>query len=102
MPKWATVTVTDDEGRRHSMDVQAESVYDAAHIFVSSAKSQQAATLAEATTRFEPWQQSLRLFAPARSTEWKGRSCRKGWIVSRREELKGPKGLLFNQRATLD
>src|SRR5690349_4672508 len=35
------MTVIDDEGRRHSMDVQAESVYDAAHVFVSSAKSQQ-------------------------------------------------------------
>ena len=46
MPNWATMTVTHNETRRHSMDVQAESVYNAAHIFVSSAKkSQQTAML---------------------------------------------------------
>ena len=100
MPKWATVTVTDDEGRRHSMDVQAESVYDAAHIFVSSAKSQQAAMLPgrvplpTVATIFE-------VVCAGKIYRVEGKKLQK-WIVSRREELKGPKGLLFKQRATLD
>ena len=34
------------EGQRHSLDIQAESTYDAAHIYVSTAKSQAAAMLA--------------------------------------------------------
>jgi hypothetical protein len=38
--KWCTVTVTDAEGRRHSVDVQAVSTYDAAHIYVTHAKAQ--------------------------------------------------------------
>lgn len=30
--KWCTVTVTDSEGKRYSVDVQATSSYDAAHL----------------------------------------------------------------------
>lgn len=99
MPKWATVTVMDGEGRRHSRDVQAESVYDAAHIFVSSSKNQQGAmplggvpppTLA---TVFEG-------VCDGKIYRVEGTNLQK-WIVKRREELKGPKGLLFKQRPTL-
>jgi hypothetical protein len=32
--RWCTVTVTDPDGRRHSVDVQATSTFDAAHLFV--------------------------------------------------------------------
>ncbi len=100
MPKWATVTVTDDEGRRHSMDVQAESVYDAAHIYVSSAKSQQAAMPPgkvpppSSTTVFE-------VVCDGKVYRVEGMKLQK-WILKRREELKGPKGLLFKQRPALD
>jgi hypothetical protein len=31
--KWCTVTVTDREGRRYSVDVNAGSSYDAAHLY---------------------------------------------------------------------
>jgi len=36
--RWCTVTVTDQEGRRHSVDVQATSTFDAAHLCVVEAK----------------------------------------------------------------
>ena len=35
---WATVTVTDGAGKRYSLDVEAESTYDAAHLFLTKAK----------------------------------------------------------------
>src|SRR5262245_33141433 len=37
--RWCTVTVTDAEGRRHSVDLVADSSYDAAHLFVAQARS---------------------------------------------------------------
>ncbi len=40
MGKWCTVTLLDKDGRRHSLDVNAESSYDAAHLYVTHAKSQ--------------------------------------------------------------
>jgi hypothetical protein len=36
--QWATVTVTDSSGKRYSLDVEAESTYDAAHLFLTKAK----------------------------------------------------------------
>ena len=35
MGKWCTVTVTDGEGKRYSVDVNAESSYDAAHLYLT-------------------------------------------------------------------
>ena len=53
--KWCTVTVTDPTGRCHSLDVLAESTYDAAHLFVVEAKQERAAVLPTPTlaTLFE-------------------------------------------------
>jgi hypothetical protein len=47
--------VTDAEGRRHSVDVQATSLLDAAHLFVVEAKKQRAVGLPKPTlaTMFE-------------------------------------------------
>ena len=39
--RWCTVTITDPDGRRHSVDVQATSTFDAAHLFVVEAKKGQ-------------------------------------------------------------
>jgi hypothetical protein len=36
--RWCTVTVVDSEGRRHSLDLRAGSLYDAAHIYVCHTK----------------------------------------------------------------
>src|SRR5208337_4464511 len=43
--RWCTVTVTDQQGRRHSLDVRATSTYDAAHLYVAHAKQNPAAHL---------------------------------------------------------
>jgi len=37
--RWCTVTVIEQSGRRHSVDVVASSTFDAAHIFVTHAKA---------------------------------------------------------------
>jgi len=53
--RWCTVTVTDPDGRRHSVDVQATSTFDAAHLFVVEAKKERAVGLPKPTlaTMFE-------------------------------------------------
>jgi hypothetical protein len=43
--RWCTVTVTDQQGRRRSLDVRATSIYDAAHLYVTHAKQNRAANL---------------------------------------------------------
>ena len=43
--RWCTVTVTDEEGRRHSLDVQACSTFDAAHLYVAHTKTNPGALL---------------------------------------------------------
>ncbi len=47
--KWCTVTITDRDGRRHSLDVLAESTYDAAHLFVVEAKNERGGGLPKPT-----------------------------------------------------
>jgi hypothetical protein len=47
--RWCTVTVTDAEGRRHSVDVQATSSFDAAHLYVVEAKKERAVGLPKPT-----------------------------------------------------
>ena len=43
------MTVTDPDGRRHSLDVLADSTYDAAHLFVVEAKKERAVGLPKPT-----------------------------------------------------
>jgi hypothetical protein len=43
------VTVTDADGRRHNVDAQATSSFDAAHLFVVEAKKQRAVGLPRPT-----------------------------------------------------
>ena len=47
--RWCTVTVTESDGRRHSVDVQATSTFDAAHLFVVEAKKERAVGLPKPT-----------------------------------------------------
>src|SRR4029077_8834872 len=82
MGRWCTVTVTDEKGQRHSLDIQAESTFDAAHIYVSTAKSQAAAMLPgrvpipTLATVFE-------VVADGKVYNVKGTALR-GWIVRQR------------------
>jgi len=86
--RWCTVTVTDQQGRRHSLDVQATSIYDAAHIYVTHAKQCPAAGLPKPSvaTTFE-------VVTGGRVYGVKGAALQR-WILQRRQELKGPAGML--------
>jgi hypothetical protein len=98
--KWCTVIVTDSKGQRHSVDVRAESSFDAAHLFVATAKAQSPAFVPEPLpqptllTRFE-------VSADGKILHVDGEALQR-WILKRRGELTGPKGLLFGQRPTLE
>ena len=93
--RWCTVTVIGQEGRRHSLDVQASSTYDAAHQFVVHAKTKPASQLPIPTlaTVFE-------VVAAGRLYCGKGAALQK-WILQKQQEWKGPKGFLFSQRPIL-
>jgi hypothetical protein len=89
------VTVTDLDGRRHSVDVLADSTYDAAHLFVVEAKEKRAVGLPKPTraTVFEVVTDG-KIFRVA------GAALQR-WIVERREKWNGPKGYLFRKRPGL-
>ena len=93
--KWCTVTVIDSEGRRYSLDVRASSTYDAAHLFVAHAKGQPQAQFPIPTT-----ETLFEVITCGNVYTVKGSALQR-WIEQRRQEWKGPKGLLFSQRPTL-
>ena len=96
MPEhWCTVTISDADGRRHSLDVIAASTYDAAHLYVTHAKAQPQAGLPVPTlaTVFE-------IVNGGKVYTVEGVALQR-WIEQRRQEWKGPKGLLFSRRPTL-
>jgi hypothetical protein len=92
--------VTDTKGQRDSMDVLAQSTYDAAHLYVTAAKSKEAAMLPSrgpvptVATVFE-------VVADGRIFRVKGSALQR-WIIKQRQELGGPRGQLFRQRPGLD
>ena len=95
MAKWCTVTVTDSDGRRHSVDVQATSTFDAAHLYVTEAKKERAVGFPKVTlaTVFE-------VAAEGRIYRVKGDALQR-WIVERRQKWNGPKGYMFTKRPGL-
>jgi hypothetical protein len=90
--KWCTVTVTDATGRRHSLDVLAESTYDAAHLFVVEAKQERPIGLPIPTlvTVFE-------VVIGGNVYRVSGSALQR-WISERRSRMNGPKGYLFSKR----
>ena len=94
--RWCTVTVVDAEGRRHSLDLQAASSFDAAHLYVTHAKAhpERGLPLPTLASVFE-------VVIAAKVYRVGGRALQR-WIVSQRQELKGPKGYMFSQRPTLE
>ena len=94
--KWCTVTVTEPDGRRHSLDVLAESTYDAAHLFVVEAKKERAVGLPKPTlaTIFE-------VVAGGKVYHVAGVALQR-WIVERRQKRSGPKGYMFCKRPGLE
>ncbi len=94
--RWCTVTVTDPDGRRHSVDVQATSTFDAAHLFVVEAKKERSVGLPKPTlaTVFE-------VVAAGKVYRVTGAALQR-WIVEKRQSWNGPKGYLFCQRPGLE
>ena len=94
--RWCTVTVSDPDGRRHSLDVLADSTYDAAHLFVVEAKKERAVGLPKPTlaTAFE-------VVANGKVYRVAGRALQR-WIVERRQKWNGPKGYMFSKRPGLE
>jgi len=93
--RWCTVTVTDSQGRRHSLDVLASSTDDTAHLYVVHAKGQPEAELPvpKPATAFE-------VVIGGKVYTVAGVALQQ-WIERRRQEWKGPKGMLFGQRPDL-
>jgi hypothetical protein len=89
--RWCTVTVSDAQGRRHSVDVLAASTFDAAHLYVMHAKTQPAAGIPPLTlaTVFE-------VIIDGKVHMVAGKALQ-SWIVKERGERKGPRGRLFSQ-----
>jgi hypothetical protein len=94
--RWATVTVTDAGGKRHSVDVFASSTYDAAHLFVAHAKGnpRSGCPILGTETKFE--------VSVAGKIYYVQGSALRRWIIKERQARKGPAGFLFSKRPTLD
>ena len=93
---WATVTVTDSTGKRYSLDVEAESTYDAAHLYLTKAKQhviREPLPIPSLETVFEVTVNGRVHHVPGQKLQ--------RWINKRRTEWKGPRGHLFKQRPTL-
>jgi len=90
------VSVTGPGGRRHSVDVLATSVFDAAHICVALAKATPGAGFPPLTveTVFE-------VVIDGKVYRVAGKALQR-WIVKERQERRGRRGHIFSQRPGLE
>jgi hypothetical protein len=94
--RWCTVTVIEESGRRHSVDVLASSTFDAAHIFVTHAKADPRNGIPKLSL------ESVFEVVVAGQVHRIEGSALQRWITKEREERKGPRGILFSRRPSLD
>jgi hypothetical protein len=94
MGRWATVTMLYG-GRRYSVDVNASSTFDAAHLFVTHAKASPGNGIPIPTidSQFE-------VVLDGKIFRVTGRALQK-WILKQRQERNGPAGYLFSKRPAL-
>jgi hypothetical protein len=92
MGKWCTVTVTDREGKRYSLDVRADSSYDAAQLYLVHVKGNPGCGMPIPTTST-----AFEVVTEGKVLRVKGERL-KAWIAKRRDDWKGPRGMLFSQR----
>jgi hypothetical protein len=94
--RWCTVSVTEPDGRRHSVDVLATSVFDAAHICIVHAKKNPQAGFPRLSlgTIFE-------VVIDGKVYRVEGKALQR-WIVKERQERRGPRGHIFAQRPGLE
>jgi hypothetical protein len=90
--KWCTVTVTNGGGQRYSLDVQADSSYDAAHLYLTHVIGNPGCGFPIPTTStvFE-------VAVDGRILPVSGERLKK-WIEKRCAEWTGPRGFLFSKR----
>jgi hypothetical protein len=93
MGRWCSVCLIDSEGLRHSLDVQAESTFDAAHRYVTFVRDNPTCGLPIPTTK-----SNFEVAVQGKFYRVHGAALQK-WILKRRQEMNGPAGMLFNQRA---
>jgi hypothetical protein len=94
--RWCTVSVTEQGGRRHSLDVLATSVFDAAQICIVYAKKnpQGGFPRLSLATVFE-------VVIDRKVYRVAGKSLQR-WIIKQRQERHGPLGHIFSQRPGLE
>jgi hypothetical protein len=91
--RWCTVTVIEESGRRHSVDVLASSTFDAAHIFVTHAKADPRNGIPRLNL-----DSVFEVTVDGKVHRIGGRALQQ-WILKEREERKGPRGILFSRRS---
>jgi hypothetical protein len=89
------VTVLDGEGKRYSLDVQAESSFDAAHLFLTHVRSKPTCGYPIPTT------ETIFEVVTGGKIHCVAGMRLKAWIEKRRRDWNGPRGFLFNQRPLL-
>jgi hypothetical protein len=92
MGKWCTVTVTDGDGKRYSLDVNADSSYDAAHLYLTHVRGNPGCGLPIPTTKT-----MFEVVTDSRVHRVSGARL-KAWIEKRQQDWNGPRGLLFSKR----
>lgn len=90
------MTVIEESGSRHSVDVLASSTFDAAHIFVTHAKADPRNGIMRLSV-----DSVFEVVVDSRIHHIAGKALQQ-WILKEREERKGPRGILFSWRPTLD
>jgi hypothetical protein len=96
--RWCTVTVTDQQGRRRSIDVLASSTFDAAHLYLTCAKAQ---PLAPVELPLPTIATTFQVITADKVYTVTGVALQR-WIERRRADWKGPRAVLFRRRPTLE
>jgi hypothetical protein len=96
MGKWCTVTVIDANGRRHSLDLVADSSYDAAHLYMAHVATEPRCGLPKPTA-----QTVFEIVTEGTVHQVQGDRL-KDWIEERRQDLKDPRSVLFRRRPRLE
>jgi hypothetical protein len=87
--------MVDEGGRRYSVDVCASSTFDAAHLFVAHAKSDPRNGIPRPTVNSE-----FEVVVDGKIHRVSGKALQQ-WILTQREERKGPAGYIFSKRPNL-
>jgi hypothetical protein len=86
----------EESGRRHSVDVFASSTFDAAHMFVTHAKADPRTGIPKLTI-----DSVFEVVVNGKVHRVEGKALQR-WILKERVERKGPRGVLFSRRPSLD